>query len=176
MARPLQIGSHGFGVLLISTLLLVGQTFPRGARAESASDVVPTKYHVTHSEFDPGAESQLFELLNQVRQGHGLRPLVMDASLRFAARAHSRDMAMQGYVGHGSLRGESFVDRLAPIVRGGLVGENVAIASTVEQANDAFIASPEHHRNMLEPRFHRVGIGISSVGWMGMAITEDFAE
>jgi len=145
-------------------------------RSGYAQLVVRVDYRVPQSEVQSDAEITLLQLLNEARQERGLPLLAMDSSLRLLARAHSQDMATQGYVGHGSMSGESFVDRLARAVRKGLVGENVTIANTVEAAHNAFIVSPGHLQNMLEPRFHRVGIGVSSAGQLGMAITEDFSE
>jgi uncharacterized protein YkwD len=131
---------------------------------------------ISPAEVDPDAEDQLLDLLNQVRATHGLPSLVMDRELRFAARAHSHDMASRGYFGHGTPEGQSLVERLSSVVRRGLVGENIAIAPDVRQANHLFVASSGHLHNMLEPKFRRVGIGITDAGPMGLAVTEDFAE
>jgi len=79
----------------------------------------------------------------------------MESLLRLLARTHSQDTATRGYVGHGSMSGESFVDRLA-------------------RAHNAFIVSPGHLQNVLELRFHRVGIGVSTAGQLGMTNPEDF--
>jgi uncharacterized protein YkwD len=139
--------------------------------------VVQLPTRVSDSQYDLDAETRLFDLLNRIRQESGLRPLVAGGSLTFAARAHSRDMAVRGYFGHDSLEGQPFVDRLVGIVRGGtFVGENVAIAGTAEEAHAAFVASPAHLRNMLNPAFHQVGIGVATAGELGLAITEDFSE
>jgi len=128
-------------------------------------------------EVSPNAEVALLSLLNQARRQHGLPPLVMDGSLRRAARAHSRDMASRGFIGHGSATGSSFADRLVGVVVGGtFVGENVALAGSVEQAHSAFVASGAHLRNIVEPRFRRVGIGVADAGGLGLFITQDFAE
>src|SRR5579884_2871982 len=60
--------------------------------------VIPLDYRAAQSEIDPGAEDELLALLNQVRAEYHLPPLVMDPMLRAAARAHSRDMALHGYL------------------------------------------------------------------------------
>ena len=43
-----------------------------------------------------------------------------------------------------------------------LVGENVAHAANVVLAHRALWSSPSHRDNLLQPRFDRVGIGVSS--------------
>ncbi len=138
---------------------------------------VNLNYQVSDSRYDPDAEVRLLELLNQTRATRGLRPLVMGGSLRFVARAHSREMATRGYFGHDSFEGQPFVHRLLGVVRGGsFVGENVAIAGTAEAAHAAFSASPAHLKNMLDPAFHQVGIGVATAEELGLIVTEDFSE
>ena len=67
-------------------------------------------------------------------------------------------------------------DRLAGFLRpGSRIGENVAMVQTVEEGQRAFVASQPHLQNMLDPRFHRVGIGVTTAGEMGIMITEDFS-
>ncbi len=164
--------------ILTCPLLASILSIPLAGRAQTASPgIVILDSRVTHTNFDPAGELQLLDLLNKTRSQHNLPLLVMDAALRSTARTHSRDMAVQGYFGHPSLSGQSFIERVGSVVRSGtLVGENVVIAQTVVQANTAFAASPGHSKNMLEPRFHRVGIGVATAGQLGLTVTEDFAE
>jgi len=146
------------------------------AVGDLASVVVPLTAATPAAEVLPDAEAALLSLLNQARRLHRLPPLVMDSSLRHVARLHSRDMAAQGFVGHGS-GGASFAHRLGTAVPGGtFVGENVTLARSIEQAHSAFVASTPHLRNILEPRFRRVGIGVAGAGDLGLFITQDFAE
>jgi uncharacterized protein YkwD len=144
---------------------------------DAATVVAPLTSPAPRIEVRPDAEAALLDLLNQVRRQHQLPALAMDVSLRQAARSHSRDMAAGGFVGHGSPAGTSFVDRLAGVVAAGsFVGENVTLARSVEQAHSAFVASTRHLRNILEPRFRRVGIGVVAAGELGLFITQDFAD
>lgn len=141
-----------------------------------ASIMVAINVRTSDTTAEPDAEHQLLDMLNSVRVQRGLPPLRMDRSLQQAARAHSREMVTGGYVGHGSKNGDSALDRLSHVVVRGLVGENVTFAVSCAAANRALVASKGHLANMLEPRFHRVGIGIFSAGQMGLAVTQDFAE
>jgi uncharacterized protein YkwD len=147
------------------------------ASGDLAAVVVPLSAAAPTAEVLPEAETALLSLLNQARRLHGLPPLVMDPSLRQVARLHSRDMATKGFVGHGSSGGASFTHRLGTAVPGRtFVGENVTLARSVEQAHAAFVASSPHLRNILEPRFRRVGIGVAGAGDLGLFVTQDFAE
>ncbi len=153
----------------------------RPASPEVAGDisatVVATRGAVPQSQVVPGIETALLALLNETRRQHHLAPLIMNDSLRSIARRHSQEMALAGYIGHGSVGGESFVERLSRVVPAGmLVGENVTSARTTEQAHVHFLASPGHLRNMVHPAFHSVGIGVATAGAAGFIVTEDFAE
>jgi uncharacterized protein YkwD len=164
--------------LVLSALLFLGPGLLT-ASAQSYSDasvMVALDVRTSNSVDQPDAEQQLLALLNSVRAQHRLPPLRMDRSLQAVARAHSRDMATAGYVGHGSPFGPSAMDRLSHVVLRGLVGENVTFAVSCAAANRALVASDGHLENILEPRFHRVGIGVFSAGQFGMAVTQDFAE
>jgi uncharacterized protein YkwD len=147
------------------------------ASGDLAAVIVPLSAASSTAEVLPEAETALLSLLNQARRLHRLSPLVMDSSLREVARLHSRDMATKGFIGHGSSGGVSFTHRLGTAVSGGtFVGENVTLARSVEQAHSAFVASSPHLRNILEPRFRRVGIGVAGAGDLGLFVTQDFAE
>jgi len=163
-------------ILVVASLMVAHVTSASGSTAGDSNVVVLLNTSVAHADIDAGAESELLRLVNEARAARGLPHLYMDASLRFVAREHSTDMAVHGYVGHGSLTGRSFLDRLAPVVRSGLVGENVTLAQTVDQAHTIFLASTGHFQNIMNPEFHRIGIGVAEAGSAGLAVTEDFAE
>jgi uncharacterized protein YkwD len=107
------------------------------------------------------AESQMLDLVNRDRKRAGLTPVVGDAALAGVARAHSRDMVDNSFVGHVSPRSGTAMDRvrragLAP----GLVLENVGRAYTAEQAESGFLSSPGHRGNLLHPEAKKLGVGI----------------
>jgi uncharacterized protein YkwD len=166
-------------LLALSTLFVLGPGLLIASAESSPGDasvMVAINVRTSDTTADPDSEQQLLTMLNSVRVGHGLPPLRMDRSLQAAARAHSREMVTTGYIGHGSRNGESALERLSHVVLRGLVGENVTFAVSCAAANRALVSSKGHLANILEPRFHRVGIGIFSAGQMGLAITQDFAE
>ncbi len=132
---------------------------------------------VPRSVFLPMEEGRLLALMNRERKARGLSPLFLDVPLRSAARAHARDMALWGYVGHISRYGLSVRDRMAKFVRPGpRVGENLAFVQTSEQGHMAFVGSSAHRQNMLDPAFRRVGIGVATMGEAGVMIAEDFTD
>ena len=169
---PLQshLRSIGLAVAVAVTVLL--HPWSRSEPAPAVSQLISED-----GVFDPLAEARLLDLVNRTRSRSGLPPLMMAHSLQAAARAHSQDMAIRGYIGHNTPEGLSVRDRLARVIRpAGVVAENVATARTAEQAHRALVASPAHRHNILAARFHQVGIGIVFEEQRGLIITEDFAE
>jgi uncharacterized protein YkwD len=165
-------------VVLVATALSTVMT--DGAAGQTVLNLgavtVPTNMPATQTEFVPYAETALLHLLNRTRTQHGLPPLVMNGVLRNTARSHSREMALVGFIGHGSPSSGAFLERLGAVLRpGDFVGENVACGGTITQVEAALEASRGHFENMLDPRFHSVGIGIAT-GPLGLLVTEDFAE
>ncbi|HKX18928.1 MAG TPA: CAP domain-containing protein [bacterium] len=144
--------------------------------AQLGTMVLPLQTRIPGAAFIPTAEDRLLVLINAVRQSRHIAPLTMSGALRMAARYHSRDMAANGYIGHGTSTGESFLARLAQALsHGSRVGENVAAGVDVERIHAAFVHSPGHLENLLNPRFRHVGIGVATTDEFLIA-TEDFAE
>lgn len=127
--------------------------------------------------FLPLEEGRLLALTNRERAIRGLPRLFLNVSLREAARAQARDMALWGYIGHTSRYGLGVRDRMALYLRPGLrIGENLAFVQTIEQGHTAFVASWAHRQNILNPVFRRVGIGVATMGETGIMIAEDFTD
>jgi uncharacterized protein YkwD len=125
------------------------------------------------------AESHLAALINRFRAAHGVRPLTVDPRLTRAARAHSRDMLRRGYFGHGAV-----VARLREFgIEAYPLGENLAWGTG--RSGEArgvlriWLRSPGHRENMLNRRFHRVGLGMPVGRFAGFRytrmVTADFS-
>jgi uncharacterized protein YkwD len=117
--------------------------------------------------------------MNQVRLAHGLAPLKENSTLDRTARGHTRWMLHTGQFAHGDFAHRIFHSH----ARGHVFGENLAwgegSAGSAEAIVQAWLASPEHRRNLLSPEFRRVGLGRicgDFAGYHGAAvITTDFA-
>jgi uncharacterized protein YkwD len=129
-----------------------------------------------HSAAKPGAASERALrtatrcLLNKKRRQHGLRRLRGNGRLHRAADRHVVDMARRDYFSHTSRSGASFLDRIRRSgylrrSRNWSVGENIAWGtgglSTPRSIVRAWMRSPGHRANILNPRFREVGVGIS---------------
>lgn len=109
-------------------------------------------------------------LLNKQRRLHHLKDLKMSKRLGRAARGHSVEMARVHYFSHNSFSGASFLDRIRRSgylhsARRWSVGENIAWGSgglsTPRSIVRAWMHSPGHRANILQPSFRSIGIGIS---------------
>jgi uncharacterized protein YkwD len=109
-------------------------------------------------------------LVNAERTARGLRPLSADRDLVQAARHHARDMARRNFFSHVTPGGADLGDRLrhAGYGRPGAgwrAGENLGWGTgdraTPAALVAAWLASPEHRKNMLRRSFRELGVGVA---------------
>lgn len=106
------------------------------------------------------AEQEVFSLVNKVRKQHGLQPLIWIEELADAARTHSQDMAEHDFFAHISPTTGSPAQRVQSY---GLPGAAENIAAGYTDANtvfDAWMLSPDHRGNILNPDHRFIGIGV----------------
>jgi Cysteine-rich secretory protein family len=122
------------------------------------------------------AEVRMLEQLNQARKAAGVAPLAADSALRQLARGHTEDMVDHAFFSHVSPSQGTPQDRFT---RSGLLfsqfGENIAAASTPEDAHTGLMESPGHRANMLNPGFSHVGIAAGN-GPAGLVVTLNFGR
>lgn len=109
-------------------------------------------------------------LLNAQRAAHGLAPLHANASLRRAASGYATAMVRDRFFAHVSPTGSTVTSRVArtSYLRGAsrwALGEDIAWGTGAEATPAgivaAWMASAPHRRNILDPGFRDVGIGVS---------------
>jgi len=139
----------------------------------------------------PTIRTAILCLVDRERARDGERPLRPNGHVQLAAQRHTEDMVGREYFEHVSPSGESLADRLrasgyiysANI--GYALGENIAWGTledaTPESIVAAWMASPGHRANILDPRFHDTGIGVEArvpnslgEGQAGAMYTQDF--
>jgi uncharacterized protein YkwD len=116
-------------------------------------------------------EDQVLILVNQRRSAgatcggtaySAVGALVMNGSLRAAARAHSEDMATRNYVSHTSLDGRTFDQRMREAGYNGAFpwAENIAAgSSSPESVVIGWMGSPGHCANIMAGTARATGIG-----------------
>jgi uncharacterized protein YkwD len=111
-------------------------------------------------------ESRVLVDINAFRVQHGLAKLHLNRELNAAARTHSVQMARDGYFAHESADGSPFWKRVQTFYssspwRFWSVGENLVWSSPTIDARGAlklWIASPEHKKNLMNPRWREIGV------------------
>lgn len=120
-------------------------------------------------------EAEMLIMINNERRKEGLRLLKADPEIRVVARAHSKDMFEKSYFSHINKEGETPADRVRKAgVRFLTVGENLALAPTLEVAHTGLMNSPGHRANILYKSFGRVGIAVLEDSRQGLMITQNF--
>jgi hypothetical protein len=120
------------------------------------------------------AEQYLFASANVERTQRGLRPLHWDDALYRAADGHAREMAERASISH-QYPGEAELAARGQQAGGhfSLILENVAEAPTAVRIQDAWMNSPGHRANLLDPRVDSIGIRVIGRGDELYAV-EDF--
>jgi len=124
----------------------------------------------TTAHADPGSEeAQFLSLTNQLRVQHGLNALASSGTLVSIARHWSANMAAAGGISHNmNLPNEVSL----PWTK---LGENVGVGSTVDSIQQAFVNSPHHYENLVDPVYNYVGIGVVDSG-SRIWVTVDFMQ
>jgi uncharacterized protein YkwD len=108
------------------------------------------------------AEQHLLELVNAERRRAKLEPLIYDPKLAAVARAHSLEMVRTGIVAHTMPTTGTAADRVrAGGIATSLVQENLARATSTDEAHIGLMNSPSHRANILEPDVTHLGTGIA---------------
>ena len=142
-----------------------------------SGETIDLKFTQKVLSIDPGSEQKMIELVNLEREQRGIKPLQFDPALREVGRAHSKYMFERGYFSHVSPEGDDVGDRLGSSGVGYFVaGENLAYAPNVTIAHEGLMDSPGHKRNILDPDFGKIGIGVLDGGIYGKMFTQVFTD
>lgn len=98
-------------------------------------------------------EAKFVDMINDDRRAAGSGPLVVLPELVEKARRHAERMAAAEDIFHSD-------DMAAGLDGWQLLGENVGRGGNLETLHQAFMDSPGHRRNVLDPRFDALGVGV----------------
>jgi len=115
-----------------------------------------------------GDESCFLSAINAARSAAGAAPLAIQGDLLRISRVWSQTMATAAQLYH-----DPNLTKLAPSNWQAL-GENVGTGPTCDSLAQAFMNSPEHRRNILDPAFTTVGVGVVDSADGTVWVTEDF--
>jgi uncharacterized protein YkwD len=106
--------------------------------------------------------AEMLSRVNDVRRRAGLPPLAPNPLLDRVSQKHAEDMLARSYSGHQSPEGlDPSARALADGYRSG-IGENIVEQRfSTEEALEAWLGSPGHRRNILDPGCREVGLGVA---------------
>ena len=106
--------------------------------------------------------AEMLAQVNAQRRKAGAPALKLDRDLQQAAQAHAQDMLARGYFAHKSPSGTSVRERSREAgYTWRTIGENIAEGQTsVNEVMTSWMGSPGHRQNILNPKFHDLGVGL----------------
>ncbi len=101
------------------------------------------------------AEEEAFlDALNETRSELGLSELTLNTELTELSRVWAAEMAQEGEIFHANPISANMTSDWLKL------GENVGVGPEVDALMKAFIESPTHYQNIIDPEFTHVGVGV----------------
>lgn len=115
------------------------------------------------AQFSTITSARIVELVNETRQEEGLLPLKVNPLLIKAAQKKAQDMITKDYFAHNSPDGTTPWEWFKQVgYEYTYAGENLAINFvTAEDAFSAWLASPSHRANILNPNYQEIGVAVA---------------
>jgi uncharacterized protein YkwD len=174
VARGLRNAARCLALALVLAALLTAAVSSPGLAEASRSAV---RRQCAGADVDPAQASLHFLrssvlcLVNRVREHYGLDRLHYNPDLRRSATGHSNDMVANGYFSHFGPAGSTPSGRITRAgyltrARSYFLGEDLAGGEGRRYGAPlaifrAWMHSPPHRANILNPRFHDVGVGVA---------------
>lgn len=93
--------------------------------------------------------------INSARSSNSLPKLSLDPELSKVARVHTNDMVRDSELYHTA--SNDLRNRVTSWV---VLGENVGVGASVASLHAAFMNSPAHRDNVVDPTYQHVGVGV----------------
>lgn len=111
---------------------------------------------------DDDFEQRVLELINKERSKSGLAPVSYHGALDNAAEKHAKHMSIVGRMAHDGIGDGDPGERIRSEGWRRGWGENVATGQqSPEQVVREWMNSPTHRKNILDPSFRSMGVGLS---------------
>lgn len=126
------------------------------------------------------AKNLLLTWVNQERRNRGLSSLIEDPRLTALAQRRAQRMLAEGKARHLDAQGLDAADEVeSKGIKFKRLAENIAFNSDLYQAHRNLMESPSHRKNILDPLFTYVGVGVAiqqKKGAEQFAVVEIFIE
>ena len=105
-----------------------------------------------------GEEQAFVDKINALRSSRGLPPVAVDLELTEQARVWADTMLQQGRIFHSTTLTQGITSDWQKL------GENVGVGPTVDDLFAAFVESPKHYDNLVDPKYAFIGVGVAWAG------------
>lgn len=148
------LGARTRTIALVAAAMVV-LAFSLVAAAPADAGRVPTAVAMQ----DPAAAANDFVArINQLRASKGLGALSVDGELTAQANQWAGTMANAGRIFHASDLSVGITANWSKL------GENVGVGGDTASLFQAFVNSPTHYDNLVDPAYSRVGVGVVHAG------------
>lgn len=163
-AAPTALGL--LATVLAAALALAGLAGPAAAQRQApAAPATEARAVVAAS---PAVEAQFVSRINSLRASKGLSQLAVSGELTGVARRWTQQMVNAGQISHNPNLGSQVSGSWTKL------GENVGVGYDVDGLMQAFINSASHYRNLVDPAWTHVGVGVIVLGDGTMYTTHNF--
>jgi len=159
----LAAGAAG-AALLLSTVLLG----PAGAQRTAWEAAPAPAVAAAPAAPSPSHEAQFVSRINSLRASKGLSQLTVSGELTGVARRWTERMVSAGQISHNPNLGSEVSGDWTKL------GENVGVGSDVDGLMQAFINSASHYRNLVDPEWTHIGVGVTVTADGTMYTTHNF--
>ena len=134
-----------------------------GTTSGSTSSGSSSSGNTTNTSTMSSDEKEVFDLINKQRTNNGLTALKMDSEVLNVARIKAKDMVDNNYFSHNSQTYGSPFDMMKQFgISYRTAGENIAKGQkTPQEVVTAWMNSEGHRKNILNPNFTNLGVGIA---------------
>ncbi|MBI5413392.1 CAP domain-containing protein [Candidatus Peregrinibacteria bacterium] len=160
------------GSAIINAPIYVGHVVP----------LIPDYFSLNPPELDKSslgdlakAREQLLRLINKDRATYELSPVALSNALNNIAQKHSRNMVDLDFFGHNDPDGNGPDDRRKEAIYPASIRENLAKATTLEDAENGLMRSPVHRAALLDPEMELVGLGMVKNSEGYVFVTQNFS-
>ncbi|MBN1494147.1 S-layer homology domain-containing protein [Candidatus Peregrinibacteria bacterium] len=167
----LEINSQA-GSAVVNTPVYIGNIIPFIPDFFDLQDPLETTKSINLEE----VRNELLGYINHDRILNGLNSVSLRSDLNTLAQNHSNDMRIRDFFSHINPDGETPEDRRKELNIKTSVGENLAYAPTVYFGHKALMRSAIHLKNVLNPTWDSVGLGITLDSNGYLLITEEFSH
>lgn len=171
---------------ILGSILAIGLISALSNKGDSNNSSTSTKTTVPNSSSGSTTETtarltadeqRAFNLINADRVANGLSPLKLNLAVSTVAGRHAQDEINRNFFAHNNPDGLSPFDRLrAAGIPFSYAAENLAINQDVTTAEKAFMNSPGHRANILNPNYTEVGIGVRYNSQGSVYVVQNFIK